>query len=97
MIAAINNQSIVMLAIGCAAILALAASSSRYRSSLLAYIVAGCGLMILAWVERWIEPPGGAWGCGYGGIRDYLVRNGRSKEFLGLVPDRSNLTSTDSH
>lgn len=48
MIAAINNQSIVMVAIGCAAILVSVASSSRYRSSLPSYVVTVCGLMILA-------------------------------------------------
>ena len=48
MIAAINDQSIVMLAIGCVALLAYIGISSRYRSMLPSYVVTVCGLIILA-------------------------------------------------
>lgn len=48
MIAAINNQSIVMMAIGSAALLAYIGFSPRYRSALPSYIVTVCGLLIMA-------------------------------------------------
>lgn len=47
MIAALNNQSILMLAIGCVAILAYVAVSPRYRPLLPSYSVAICGLLLL--------------------------------------------------
>ncbi len=52
MIAAINNQSILMIAIGCAALLAYIGASSRYRSMLPSYLVTACGLIILSFGLR---------------------------------------------